>query len=77
MRFEERKNISGGRIKIREAPIKTQSRWPGMSKTFHGEPTHDGIAVRSGTDGLLERRVVVRVGDEDIDSKSDKRYYQR
>jgi len=59
MRFEERKNISGGRIKIREAPIKTQSRWPGMSETFHREPAHDGIVVRSRTDGLFERRVIV------------------
>jgi hypothetical protein len=73
MRLEERKNISSRRIKIREASIKTQSRWPGMSETFHREPTHDGIIVRSGTDGLFERRVIVWVRDESIDPKSDKR----
>jgi len=73
MRLEERKNISSRRIKIREASIKTHSRWPGMSETFHREPTHDGIIVRSGTDGLFERRVIVWVRDEGIDTKSDKR----
>jgi hypothetical protein len=47
-----------------------------MSETFHREPTRDGIAIRSGTDGLFERRVIVWVRDEGIDPESDKKVIQ-
>jgi hypothetical protein len=77
MRLEEGNNISSCRIEIREASIKTQSRRPGMSETFNREPAHDGIVVRSGTDGLFKCRIIVRVRDKDIDPESVSQCHQR
>ena len=44
-----------------------------MPEAFDREATQDGIVVRIGTDGLLERRVCVRAGYDSIDSKPQKK----
>jgi hypothetical protein len=44
--------------------------------TLYSEPTHDCFVIGSRTDGLLEHHVIVQVGDDGIDPKSEPQCHQ-